>query len=857
MSPITHSTAGYEFLKNRFMKNDLFKQILPHFIAVLVFLIVSLLFAMPALQGNVLNQHDIIGWNGVAQNAFDYKDKYGHFPLWNTHVFSGMPNYLIAMEGRSILPDLTAILTLGLPQPINFFFLACICFYVLCMAMRVKPVIAIFGALAFAFATYNPIIISAGHITKMFAIAYMPLLLAGLILTFEKKYWAGLALTTLGTYLQVGANHPQISFYLVLVSAAIGITYLVTWIRQKDWKHAGIAFGITVIAALAGLMGNSLSFLVTSEYSKATIRGGKTVSIQGDQVTGAKTEGLDTSYAFAYSLAKAEVVTTIMPNAFGGSARRTLGEDSKVTKKLTERGIPEANAAQLSASLPQFWGEEESTAGGPLYSGAIVVILALIGFVLYKKPIRWGLLAIAVIGVMMAWGKNLAGFNLFLFENMPLYNKFRAPSITMVIVQLVLPIAAVLGAQWLFFRPQARDLLKQDFKKILYALGGLFGVLAIMYLTMDYSSSIDAQVLAAYTRDGSDEMGRLIISGLKQERQAMFGGQVLRTLGFILLVLLVLWLFLRNALQPLAAVLILGIITVIDLVVIDKEYLPADKYQSKDELAMETTTKNAIDQQILADTSMHYRVYNAGNERFSAGDYHVSAFHKSIGGYHPAKLRIYQDVIQRYLGGGANPQQVLNMLNTKYIIVPNPQTGQPGMFVNDEAYGPCWLVKHVKMVKDDVEELQQVGSTNLKDTALVQESFAAQVAQPRWDSAASLTLVKYDNDEIEYVSASSSPQFGVFSEVYYPYGWNAYIDGSRVDYVRTNYILRGLSIPAGKHTIKFVFEPATYKKGVTLAYVGSFIITILVLGGFFMAWREWRRNRAGTPTGASHPKTGS
>ena len=294
------------------MKNDLLKKIFPHFLAVIVFLLISVFFCRPALEGNVLEQHDILGWKGMAQSAFDYKDSTGHFPLWNTHVFSGMPNYLIAIEGKSILPNLNAIFGLGLPQPINFFFIACICFYILCLSLRLKPVIAIMGALAYAFATYNPIIISAGHVTKMFAIAYMPLLLSGLILTYEKKYWLGLAVTTLGTYLELGANHPQISYYFFIVASAVTIGYLVNWIRKKEWKHIGTALGITIIAAAAGISTNALSFLTTSEYSKATMRGGKTIDIQGNSVTSAKTTGLDTSYAFSYSLGKAEALTVLI-----------------------------------------------------------------------------------------------------------------------------------------------------------------------------------------------------------------------------------------------------------------------------------------------------------------------------------------------------------------------------------------------------------------------------------------------------------------------------------------------------------------------------------------------------------------
>ena len=304
------------------------------------------------------------------------------------------------------------------------------------------------------------------------------------------------------------------------------------------------------------------------------------------------------------------------------------------------------------------------------------------------------------------------------------------------------------------------------------------------------------------------------MAGLKADRSAMFGGQLLRTLAYAALILALLWLYIKNTLKPVVVVAILAVVTLIDLLVIDKKYLNEDNYQSKDEMQAENFAKTAIDEQILADKSLSYRVYNSGGERFSASDFKISVFHKAIGGYHPAKLRIYQDIIERYFYGSPNPQ-VLNMLNAKYIITQNPQNGQQAVIPNPEAYGNCWLVKHVKFVKDDVEEIQAIGSTNLRDTAIVQQSFAGKIIQPQWDSAASISLTKFDNDTMEYEANCSTPQFAVFSEVYYPDGWNAYMDGKKVDYVKANYVLRGLSIPAGKHNIKFVFEPAIYKKGLT------------------------------------------
>jgi hypothetical protein len=819
------------------MKNGLVKKILPHVVAILIFLIVSVLFCKPVLEGNVLNQHDVLGWKGIAQNSFDYKEKHGDFPLWNPNLFSGMPNYQIAMEGKSVLPDLNKIFSLGLPDPIHYFFIACVCFYILCLSLGLRPVVGILGALAFAFSTYNPVILSAGHMTKILTIAYMPLLLAGLILIYEKKYWLGLAVTTLGTVMEIGSNHPQINYYFFLVAGAVTIGYLVSWIKKKEWKHIGIAMGITAAAALVGIAACSFSFLIASNYAKSTIRGGKNISIEGESVKEEKTAGLDTSYAFQYSFAKAEPLVALMPDAFGGSSANPLDENSNVIKKLTAKGLPENSAVQVASALPRYWGGLESTSG-PAYIGVIVCLLGLIGFVIVKHPLRWGLLAATVLSILMSWGKFFPGFNVFLFENLPLYNKFRAPSMSLVMTQLTLPVIAVLAVQQLFFQPKSHEYLKENFKKILYTIGGLVALIAIIYIAMDYSSPTDGYLVQRLKSMGADdEITRTTITGLKADRSAMFGGQLLRTLAFAVLLIGLIWAYLKNILKPFAIAAILAAVTLVDLLVIDKKYLNEDNYQPKEEQQAENFTKTAIDEQILADKDLSFRVYNSGPDRFSASDFRVSVFHKAIGGYHPAKLRLYQDIIERYLYSAPNPQ-VLNMLNAKYIITQNPQNGQQMLIPNTEAYGNCWLVKHVKIVKDDVEEIQAIGTTNLRDTAIVQQSFAANVIQPQWDSASAISLIKFDNDTMEYSANCSTPQFAVFSEVYYADGWNAYIDGKKTDYVKTDYVLRGLSLPAGKHTIKFIFEPTIVKKGMTISYIGSWFVLLFLLGGLLMAWRE-------------------
>ncbi|HUR67197.1 MAG TPA: YfhO family protein [Chitinophagaceae bacterium] len=823
------------------MKNPLLKTLLPHGIAILVFLLISVLFCKPVLDGNMLNQHDIIGWKGMAQNSFEHKEKTGHLPLWNTNLFSGMPNYQVTMESKNVLHPVTNFLLFTLPNPINFFFLACVCFYILSLVFGARPIVAMFGAIAYAFVTYNPVILSAGHESKMWAITFMPLVMAGLISIFGKRYWLGLALTAFGTYIQIGVNHFQISYYFFLIAAAVTISYLVIWIKQKDWKHIGMALGITAIAGMVGVAGNALTLLTTNEYTKYTMRGGKDVAINDGKVVAAKTKGLDTSYAFEYSLGKAEATVVLMPEAFGGSSSKTLDEDSKVVDKLVTRGAAETNAIQIASSLPRYWGGIDPSTSGPPYIGIITCLLALIGFVLYKNPLRWGLLAVSVLAILMAWGRYLPGFNTFLFNTLPLYNKFRAPSMAMVITQFTFPLMAVLTLQYVLFRDNSRELLKADFKKILYAAGGLIALLGLIYLTNDYSSPIDKLIQGnKWDNSGTDEVGRLIVSGMKQDRKAMLGGQIFRTLAYTLLVLGILYMYIRNVFKPVIAVILLLAITSIDLFVVGKRYLSDDRYVSKDEMTSTNFTASPIDQEILKDKDPNFRVFYLSGDAFAES--RTSYFHKSVGGYHPAKLRIYQDVIEKYLA--VQHPGVLNMLNTKYFIAQDPQTGQARYILNDKAFGPCWFVKNVKLVPDRASALLALDSTNLRDTAIVESSLGKSVTEPQWDSASSIRLTKFDNDEIEYEANCSGPQFAVFSEIYYPAGWNAYVDGKKSDYVNTNYILRGLSIPAGKHTVKFIFEPSSYKKGSSISFIASILVLLFFLGGLFMAWREYRK-RAG------------
>ncbi len=819
------------------MQNALLKKALPHVAALLFFILVAAFFCWPALQGNQLDQHDNVSWKGMAQNSLEYKAAKGHFPLWNPTLFSGMPNYQVAMEGKSILPNLAEFFMLGLPKPMNFFFLACVCFYLLALTLGAAPMIATLVATGYAFSTYNPVIIAAGHDTQMIATAFLPLLLAGLLLTYHKKYWLGLSLSTLGAYLLIAANHLQITYYFFLIALLVSVAYAIDWIRNKEWKHLLLSLAISLSAALLAIGGNALILLTSSEYSRYTMRGGKELSIdESGNVIPAQTKGLDTSYAFEYSLAPKESFTLLLPNAFGGGHSRRFEEGSQIANDLMEKGIDQANAEQLAQGLPQYWGGLPYTAG-PAYLGVLIVVFALWGFLFSKGPLRWGLLAATLLGLFISWGKNFAFFNMLLFEYMPLFNKFRAPSMAQVIPQVGLSVAAVLGLSQLTNGGwSVSDLLS---KKVLAPLAGLFGILLLFWLFQQYGAPIDAQILAGYTdKDGSDEFARLIIGSMKQERKDMFGSALLRALLLALVLVGIVWAYLKNYLGKFWALALLIVISTVELTLTSKDYLPSESYVSADEYQQKNFAPTPIDQEILKDSDPSYRVLNLSTSTFN--DAITSYHHRSVGGYHAAKLRIYQDLIEKYFSGGVNPT-IMNMLNTRYVIVNDPSVNQPSLISNrDSAYGSCWLVDSIVLTNDRAATLQQLGETDLRTIALVEKSAGLTTTKFERDSSATLTLTRFDNDTLVYETAGSKPRFAVFSEIYYPKGWNAYVDGKKTDYVNANYVLRGLLVPAGQHRIEFIFEPVSVKTGNTVMYGSSVLITLVVMTGLFMAYKTSR-----------------
>ena len=826
------------------MKNIRFKKLLPHLIAVIVFLVVAVVYCKPALQGEVVAQHDIQGWRGMAQQSFEFKEKYGHFPLWTNSMFSGMPAYQIAFDPQTKITVAYAheLFTLGLPKPISFFFLACICFYFLCIVAGANPWLGIMGGLAYAYSTFNPIIISVGHDTQMISIGYAPAVLAGILLLYRKKYWAGFAVTSLFASLLIMQNHVQIVYYTLIIAAIMTIAYLIKSYQEKRIATALKGASLALLAGILGLASNAVSLMPTYEYAKESMRGGRSELTLGD--SNVKTKGgLDKDYAFNYSLGFGETLTMMVPGLYGGSnGGDEYKGDSKFVEKFSELGVPEEQALQYENGM-SYWGDQPTTSG-PVYVGAFICLLFIFGMVYLKTSYKWWLLAVSLVGVILALGSNLKGINFFLFDYLPLYNKFRAPTMAMVIPQLIFPLVAVLGLNQLVSQPYD---IKETFKKIKLTgiiAGILIVILAGFYLTASFTGSNDksfkesiqqnimgqvppGQQAPAELQQHAVQTSNAIIGALQSDRKGLMGGDLIRTIILMALGLGLITLFVKKKISAVIFFSALIILTGYDLLGVGLRYLNSEKFVPESDFEAAFTPSEA-DIQISKDPDhANFRVFNQTVNVFN--DASTSYHHNSVGGYHPAKLALYNDLITYQLSKGN--MNVFNMLNTKYFITQNPQTGKPMAQLNPNAYGNAWLVKGIKYVPGANEEMTALDNTDLKDTLIVEDQFKNYIKQmPVADSMASIQLKNNLNDEINYVFKSTTPQVAVFSEIYYPRGWNAYIDGQKSDYFKADYLLRAMYIPAGNHEIQFKFEPSSFTTGRLIYIISSLLIIFIVIG---------------------------
>ncbi len=825
------------------MKQFQWKSLLPHSIAVGIFLVVAVIFCKPALEGQVLNQSDVSHWKGMAQDLFNYKATHGHYPLWNNNLFGGMPAYQIAMEAANPITPIYfhQLFMLFLGKPIGFFFLLCIGFYFLSQVIGTKPWIGILGSIAYAYATYDPVIIAVGHDTKMQAMAYMPALLGALWLIYKKEYWWGAALTALFSFLLIAMNHLQVTYYFLIMAGIMTIAFMIQWIKQKDYKHLGISLAIALSMGALGVGPNIVSLATTSDYAKATMRGG---SIMLDSTgTATKSKGLEIDYAFYYgSYGLAETYTFLVPGIYGGSSGGELDINSNFAKKALERGIPEEQAAQIAGYMPTYWGPQPMTSG-PVYFGAIICFLFILGMVYLKTWHRWWILAVCILAVMMSWGSNFMGFNSFLFNNLPLYNNFRAPSIILILPQLLFPLLGIMALQQLLFEEKNKAIALASLKKAVYITGAFILGAVLLYFSFDYIGK-DDQIKNMLTQmlGGNQEEANSFYNVLKEDRRSMFGSDLIRSIIFIAGAVALLWFAIQQKLKTMYALVAILVLSSADLFTVGKRYLSEKNFQDAEVVNESQFAPTPIDQQILSDTTKP-RVLNLTTDPYT--DAITAYHHRSVGGYHPAKLSIYNDLIQFQLNKQPMNIGVLNMLNTRYFIVPNPQNGQPGLQVNPAALGHVWFVKGIQYEKDPGAVMKAMNQFSPADTAIVEEQYKAAIPfAPEFDSTANIAQVLNDNDLIRYRSNSTKNQFAVFSEIFYDRGWKATIDGKEAPIVKVNYVLRGLAIPAGNHEIVFEFKPASYYNSAKIAVITSAPIWILLILAAFFSLRKKREDQA-------------
>jgi hypothetical protein len=841
------------------MKFDL-KKLLPHIIAVVSFLVVALLYCKPTLDGKVNNQHDVLQYEGSSKDIADYVKKHGEAPLWTNNMFSGMPTYQIWMPSNNFLPHLVNnIFTLGLPQPIQFFFLACVMFYFLSQVLRINPYIGILGAFSFAFATYNPVIISAGHVTKMWCISYMPALLASVILIYRRQYWWGLSLTALFTATIVGLNHLQVTYYLFLVLVFLTIGFIAECIRTKAFAHLLKALALALIGGLIGVAVNAVTMLTTYEYSKETIRGG---SVSLKDTAKNSSGGLTQDYAFQYSIKPAETFVLVTPKIYGGSnGIREFGENSKTAEVLGE--MPQQLAQQLYGVQNAYWGGLEMTSG-PAYVGVLACILFLMGLFVLDGKYKWWVLAVSLLGILMSWGKFFLGFNDFLFHHLPLYNKFRAPSMSLVIPQLTFPFLAILTLQEILFTKGNRTILLQKLKKAGIAIAALFVVLFLLNVTFDYMDEglINLKKQVSQQDQQIKEPVYNLVNAVVADRKSMFMGDILKALAIAAVFFGLVWLYLKNRLNALVVIGAGVFLVLVDLLPVGNTYLfktaGGEEAFVEKEASQHNFSPGKADEAILKDKAW-YRVLNLSVSPFN--DATTSYFHKSLGGYHAAKIGKYQDLFENKITTeidslykslnrqdasvmGGLPRGLytaMSMLNTKYIIFKNPEAGsqeQEFHLTNNNTMGPVWFVKNLTFHDGLGSEMKALTGLDPSETAVLGKEYEAKATQPLADSSASIRMLNNDNDVIEYEYTAATPQFAVFSEVYYSEGWTMYVDGKRTDYFRTNYVLRGANLPAGQHKVTFRFEPASFKTGKSVTGIAQVLVILLLVFAAVMQWRN-------------------
>ena len=845
-----------------------FKQYLPHAIAVLAFAILTIIYFKPLFTGKELKQDDIARHKGMSKEIVDYRTKNNSEPLWTNSMFGGMPAYQIStLYPGNWIAKLDNAFKLFIPLPAGYLFLYCLGFFILLLCVNINPWLALVGGLAYGLSSYFIIILEAGHNSKANALGYLPALLGGILLLFKNRYWLGLSVTSLFTAMELNANHVQISYYGYILIGFIIFGYFINALKTKTIGLFVKAFSLFLISTFIGLLPNFGNISTTNEYGKFSTRGKSelTINSQLKNNDNNKTSGLDEDYATQWSYGIGETFTFLIPDFKGGPSNSIKSADASALKKVN----PEYREQVANSS--SYFGNQPFTSG-PVYLGAIIVFLALIGLFIIKNPIKWPIVIVTLLTITLAWGKNFMSLTDFFMHNIPGYNKFRAVSMILIVAELTIPLLAMLAINELFKIKNWNDkiklnLIKADLslKKILITcLIIVGGFCLISYLFPDILNTFladneDKQLIEQAVSAGNPENQvkpyvAELMPQLEIARKAIFKSDAFRSLIFILLAFGSLYLFYTNKIKKEMLITSLGIFILIDLWTVDARYLNDKSFITKEQNMQSITSKTAADDEILKDSDINYRVLNLTVNTFN--DAATSYYHKSIGGYHGAKLKKYAELIDFHIDNeiksfykDANKSfasdsamkvlfgnlQILNMLNAKYFILPGGENNAEIPLKNPMVNGNAWLVEKIVSVENANEEIISLGKINTKKEAVSQENFIKSLGlKLNYSAKGDIKLISYQPNNLVYQSETFSEEFAVFSEIYYPKGWNAYIDGQLKEHASVNYVLRGLAIPAGKHKIEFKFEPVTYTNGNNIATIGSILLIITIGTGLFL-----------------------
>lgn len=793
----------------------------PHALVILGFIIVSLIYFYPVLQGKQIFQSDIAQYTGMAKEQNDFRATEHSEPYWTNSAFGGMPTYQLgANYPNDYVGKLDDALRF-LPRPADYLFLYFLGFYGLLLVLKTDPLKAFIGALAFGFSTYLIIILGVGHNAKAHAIAYMPLVIAGFILVFQKKYiWGGL-LTMFAVALEVNANHFQMTYYLLIFLLILSGYFAFNFIKEKEYKPLLTAIGVLAVAGIFAIGANATNLMATSEYAKFSTRSNSELTFNPDGTKKVNENALSREYITEYSYGIPESFNLIAPRLFGGSNHENVGTDSRMYSFMIEQGVPSEQAQDFVSGMPTYWGDQPIVAA-PAYIGVVVFFLGVLALFIDDRKIKYVFLSGALVSLILSWGKNFSLLTDFFIDYVPMYDKFRAVSSIQVILELCFPVLAVMGLQS-FFKAKEEPKLQQ---KALVQTGvfglGIIVILVFAKSMFHFTGSNDNYFLQSY--------GPAFVDALKDDRKSLYSADLLRSGFFIVLTFGILWLFIKNKLAQNTTLIIVGLLMIFDLFFVDKKYVSAKDFVSPAEIAA-PFQETPSDAQILKDTT-HYRVFEVNGNMSSA---RASYFHHSLGGYHAAKPRRIQQLFDYQIA--KNNMEVLDMLNVKYIIQTDKE-GKEFPTVNPNTNGNAWFVSTVKLVNKPDDVMKALDHIDTKKVAVfnVREhegKFRNARLKKEWDTTGTIKVVTYKPNYIKYKTDNAKDGLAVFSEIYYKNGWNAYIDGKLTDHFPVNYVLRAMEVPGGNHTIEFKFEPQVVKTGSMITLASSIGMLFLLIGGIY------------------------